>query len=187
MHSEVVAGCSSGGEILIAQTTFVEIVCNRNDGQSRFRIHYKGKREVNVKPGHFKSLQTTNDHPLLLQYLEPSETIYLSSRVHDKRQFTSLLEDAAREHFEGWRSLYAYINPEFTNRLDEFLDGGFGILMEAPISFSARVLSIAQSVGINLHSRPGKARVMRLQLLLMDEYFTIAESFRISRIDESST
>lgn len=187
MLSELITNCANGGEIHVAQTTFVELVGNRKDGMSRFRIHYVGKREVNIKPGKFKTLHILEDHPLLLQYVETNETIYLGSKVKEKQKFISLLEDAAVEHFEGWRTLYSYVNPWFANRLEEFLDGGFGILIEAPRSFAQKVISIAKSVGVDLHTRPGNVSNRPLQLLLMDKYFTIAAGFRVDKLEERST
>lgn len=183
MFSQLSINCEGGGEVRVAQTTFLELDCNKGEGMSRLRIHYKGKQEANVKPTLFERLQFLDEHPLLIQYTEPSETIYLSSRVNDKQKFISLLEEAARKHFNGWRTVYSYVNPGFTQRLDEFLDGGFGILMDAPKSFTDRVLSIAELAGVDLHIRSGTAPCSKMQLLLMDEHFVIAEDFTIERIN----
>ncbi|MEK7856438.1 MAG: hypothetical protein AAB288_10130, partial [Acidobacteriota bacterium] len=147
--------CAGGGQILVAQSTFVEIECDGGERKSRLKIHYKGKQEANVKPAAFHGMEILDSHPLLFQYNEPSETIYLSSRVQEKRSFISLLEGSALKHFKGWRTLYSYVNPGFTERLEELLDEGFGILMDAPKSFADQVLSIAKSVGVDLHTRPG--------------------------------
>ncbi len=182
MFSQLSTNCE-GGEILVAQTTFVEIDCYEGEGSSRLRIHYKGKQEADVKPAHFEGLQILDEHPLLIQYIEPSETIYLSSRVEEKQKFISLLEDAAQRHFHGWRTVYSYVNPGFTRRLDELLNEGFGILMDAPKSFADQVLSIAELVGVELHTRSGLLPDKKMQLLLMNEHFVIAEGFTIERIN----
>src|SRR5688572_7675038 len=134
MFSQPSTICADGGEILVAQTTFVEIACHDGEVTSQLRIHYRGKQEANVKRARFERLEILEEHPLLFQYTELSESIYLSSRVEGKGKFIDLLEKAALKHFNGWRTLYSYVNPNFRRRLDEFLDEGFGILMDAPKS-----------------------------------------------------
>lgn len=69
--------------------------------------------------------------------------------------------------------------------LNEFLDEGFGILMEAPKSFADHVFSNAKSMGVDLHTRSGHVPDTKMRLLLMDEYFVIAEGFTIDRINTS--
>lgn len=185
MNSALQMRCGEGGEITVAQSTFVEIICGDQTAGGRFRVHYKHKQEVRLKPGaRFESLEMCTDHPLLIEYQEPSDVVYLDSRVADRRRFISLLERAAAEHFGHWRTLYSYVNAAYSNRFEEFFDEGFGIMMDSPRSFTKRVLAIAQAEGVDLHIQPGAPKDKVPQLMLLGEFFVIADGFRVERCND---
>jgi hypothetical protein len=164
--------------IIKTQTTYLDIVCSHPEDSlwgATYRIHFRGKRDFLLEKGIFTSFVLLDEHPLLLEYTEPHKDIYLSSRVPDKQKFISDLEDAARIKFEGWRSLARYVNPQM--RLSELLDKSYGLLMSTPISFAEMIMNVAEENNVELNVLSGMMAQGKPQVLLMDRYYVVADSF----------
>lgn len=184
MFSDLITKFENGakGKIVRAQTTYLEIELNESRSTQTFRVNYVGKLETRIKPETIiADLRVLNEHPLLIQYHEPFEVIYLSASTDNPKEFIDALERAAVKHFDGWRDLYSYINSGFVNRLEELLRKGFGILMDARQSFCSVVHEIGESMGVKLHTRPGRQPTGEPKLLLMDRFFVVAEDFRLEQ------
>jgi len=164
-------------EIIKTQTTYLDFVCSPlDDPQSGaiHRIHFRGKRDFFLEKGMFTSLALLDEHPLLLEYTELHKDIYLSSAVPDKAKFVSDLEDAATMKFGGWRRLERYFN---SMGLNEFLDKSYGLMMSAPASFVEMVIDVAKINGVEINVLPGLKVQGKPQVLLLNNYYVVADSF----------
>lgn len=169
----------SVGEIVKTQTTYLDFVCSQSEpsaSSATYRIHFQGKRDFSLAKGRITSLMLLEEHPLLLEYVEPFKDIYLSCLVSDKQKFIADLECAASQKFDGWRSLYRYTNGM---PLGELLAKRYGLLMSAPASFAKRVMEVAEENGATLNmlegARPSKEKP---HVLLLNTWYVIADDFR---------
>ena len=161
----------SGNIVLRKQTTYFDFAMN---GET-YRINYHGKREFQLVQNRFDSISLHAEHPLLMDYLEPSVPVHLASAVDDKTRFRGLLEEAAVKVFEGWRSLDRYLNLP----LETFLEKPYGLLMTAPRTFAELVAGSARSMGVRLFLHEGCTRSDNPKVLIMDSDFVIANEFGV--------
>ena len=171
------------GKIIKTQTTYLDIVCcfqsKVSPAQEKFRIHYLGKREFSLNEGKFTRLQLFQEHPLLLNYLEPIVTIHLASFVSDKETFREELETLAQHFFGQWRSFEDYLNMP----LNSFLEKNYGILMAAPKTFAEAVVQMAERNGIKLIIHNYDKKTTNPFVILFDENYVIADDFKIESLD----
>ena len=164
------------GEIVETQTTFLDLVCRHPEApKTKYRIHFRAKHEFSLAKDTIRSLTLLEEHPLLLEYVEPFKEIYLAGVVSDKRKFVIDLESEASKFFEGWRSVYRYANGM---PFDELLEKSYGLLMAAPASYAKLVMEVAARNGVALNileaHRPIKEKP---RLLLLDRYYVVANDF----------
>src|SRR6188508_3071458 len=98
----------SGNVVLRKQTTYVDVAVAVE--RKSYRINYRGKREFQFVVDRFDTISVHAEHPLLMEYLEPSVPVHLASPVVDKERFRELLEDITNEAFGKWRPLERYLN-----------------------------------------------------------------------------
>lgn len=165
------------GKIAKTQTTYFEIVYSfepETFSSQKIRVHFRGKREFSLGKGKFSSLQLFDEHPLLIDYNEPIVRVHLASAVDDKQKFREELEHAANQVFDGWRSFERYL----TMPLDKFLEKSYGVLVSAPKSFAEAVIKAGERSDVELVLREGYDQKGKWCVLLFDDWFVIAESFR---------
>jgi hypothetical protein len=163
------------GEIVKTQTTFVEIIV----GRRTIRIHYLSKREFVLDTGKFTKMQVFDEHPLLIDHIDPIFSIHLASGVSDKAKFRNGLATIAQEIFGRCRTYENYLNMP----LDEFLAKNYGILMYAPKTYAEAVVEMAEKIGVNLILRSRREQDGSPSVILFDEKFVVADDFRIQYID----
>jgi hypothetical protein len=172
----------ASGDIIKTQTTYLDAVCSFQDellSPETFRIHFRGKREFSLGKGKFTSLKLLENHPLLLEYIEPIVAVQLVSPVNDKEMFRRELELAANQVFDGWRSVEHY---NFMS-LDKFLAESYGILMEAPKSYAEAALQAGERSGVKLTLRERYEPKGKLpHVLLLDEWYIVADDFTVERV-----
>jgi hypothetical protein len=167
------------GEIVQTQTTFVEVVSDL-DAQSpaphsKIRIHFRGKRELSLKKGKFSSMQISDNHPLLIDHIDPIASVHLASGIADKEKFGDELETVVKDIFGGWRSLEDYLNMP----LNIFFEKDFGILMFAPITYAEAAIEMAEAMGVKLTIRGLRKQEGNPRVIFFDEHYIIAEDFRV--------
>ena len=171
------------GEILRTQTTSLDLICvfdiDAMLTRTTFRIHYNRKREFDVHTGEFQSLYLVEEHPLLLEYTETMCGIQLLSSVEDKQFFLDEIDQAAKRIFCGWRAAdnYSFMP------LGQFIEESFGILMVAPKSYAKAVIEAAKKCKVKLIMDDGRDPQKPFpQVLLFDNWYVIADGFRIEEI-----
>ena len=163
------------------QSTFLEWECLDTEPKEwrTFRIHYENKREFQLKARKTKSISLELDHPLLLQYHQPTCSLQLVSEVTDKDCFLRQLTAATNVIFQGWRQAldYCFMPPE------KFIERSFGILMVAPKPYADVVVEKAEACGVRLlPGKLGKPTAPQAKALLMDEMYVIADNFRLEEM-----
>lgn len=173
----------ASGEIIKTQTTYLDIKCcfqsEISPAQKKFRIQYIGKREFSLSESKFTQLQLFQEHPLLLNFIEPIVTIHLASFVSDKEKFRKRLEALAHHFFGQWRSFEDYLNMP----LDNFLEKSYGILMSAPKNFAEAVVQMAERDSIKLIIHDYDKKTISPFLILFDDNYVIADDFKIESLD----
>ena len=94
------ANAFSRNIVLRKQTTYVDVAIN----SETYRINYFGQREFLFGVDRFDSISVHTEHPLLMDYLEPSVPVHLASMVDDKARFRAVLEETSTKIFGRWRS-----------------------------------------------------------------------------------
>jgi len=171
------------GEIIKTQTTYLDIVCSFQSEisfrQEKFRIHYLGKREFLLNKGKVARLQLFQEHPLLLNYIEPIVTVHLASVVSDKQKFREELESLAYQIFGEWRSFEDYLNMP----LDKFLEKSYGILMSAPKTFAEAAVQMAEKDNIKLIIHDYDKEIDKPLVIFFDEGYVIADDFKVEALN----
>lgn len=171
------------GEIVKTQTTYLDIVCTFqykvSTRQENFRIHYLGKREFLLNKGKFTRLQLIQEHPLLLDYIEPIVNVHLVSNVSDKQKFREELKSLAYQIFGEWRSFEDYLNMP----LDKFLEKSYGILMSAPKTFAEAVVQMAEKDDIKLIIHDYDKKTDKPFVIFFGEGYVIADDFKVEALN----
>jgi len=183
---EIIRRFESGaiGEILKTQTTYFDALCFFQSEpllpQEDFRIHFRGKRNFSLGKGKFFSFQLFEKHPLLLRYAEPLVSVHLASLVSDRQKFREELDLIAKKFYGSWQSVEDFCSPPS----DWMLEKPYGILMEAPLSYAEAVVEAAERSGVDLFIRNyHKSRDENMpRVLVLDEWFVIADDFRVERV-----
>jgi hypothetical protein len=164
-----------GGNVLCRQTTFWDL--GARGGNARFRAHFARKAEFLFVSSEFASAAIVASHPVLVDHIEPSEAVFISSAADDPDRTLLELGNLATSFFEGWRALDRYLNPDYPAR--KMLAEGFGMLMRAPSPFASACKPILIQRGVRVDipmaSVPPAGRV---QALLLGRSFVVAEGFR---------
>jgi len=171
------------GEIVKTQSTYLDVVLSfQSEVQtipSKFRIHFRGKREFSLNKGRFTKFQLFEKHPLLINFIEPMVTVHLASYVSNKEKFRSELEAIAYQIFNGWRSFEDYLNMP----LDKFLEKSYGILMSAPKTFAESVVQMAERDNVKLIIHDYYKQTANPFVICFDENYVIADDFRVEALN----
>lgn len=114
------------GTITVRQTTFIEVVLDRG---GKYRIHFEDKKEFALTPGAYAAITLEAAHPLLVDYLQPWASLYISAIASDVEAVAKNMESAVAGFSDGWRSLNGYAN----GSARELLGGGHGLLLHGPV------------------------------------------------------
>jgi len=179
---------SEGCEIVKIQTTYLDFISRLKrgslKGRIKFRIHFNKKYEFSLERGRFNQLQLLDEHPLLLDYVEPIVRVQLISAVADVAKIKEAAQRTAFEVFNKWRSISEYtLMP-----LDTFLAKSYGVLMEAPRSFAVKLVEDVNREGeiLRLGESSPKAAGSKFyppRVLLLDDHYVIAERFWVQVLE----
>lgn len=166
------------GEITRTQTTYLDIRGTGPLADGKFRINYVIKREFSLQPEKFEQFRYLEEHPLLINYVDPIVSVHLASHVPDSEKFKKDLIRAATDFFEGWRSFESYMSMP----LDKFLEKDFGILMTGPRSFAEAVVGVGQRNEVELVIRDGSGQDAKSKVILFDNMYVIADDFQVENL-----
>jgi hypothetical protein len=167
------------GEIVKTQTTYLDIVfifqSEPLTTQDKFRIHFRGKREFSLGKSKFAHLQLFEEHPLLIDYIDPIVRVHIASSVSDKQKFREELESVANQVFGGWRSFESYL----IMPLDKFLEKSYGVLMSTSKTFGEAVVQMAERIGVKLIIHKGYEQKGKPCVIFFDDCYVIADDFKV--------
>ncbi|MGI4744253.1 MAG: hypothetical protein ACRYG7_54585 [Janthinobacterium lividum] len=156
--------------LVLAQTTYLQLAIER----ALFRVDLLDKTEFRLKPGVRGALAYYTQHPLLLDYNQPSATLYLSSRSDNAQALLHDLSRAVASASQNWRALPRYLfgfsaAGASTLVLKNLADGS-GILLEsAPAEIVRAVITTCEQHGVTTYFRGS----INLELKLGAELFSI--------------
>lgn len=163
------------GTIGLRQTTFVEVVADRG---GMYRIHFEDKQEFALAPGTYPRVVLEATHPLLLDYIQPWASLYISASSSKTEAVARSMEAAVSGLCEGWRSLDNYAN----GPAREILRGGQGLLLRGPMSVCEVVVDILERHAVRhsmLHAHA--ARTQGRVVLVLGHSYVIAGGFSFER------
>lgn len=182
--AEIPEPLQSGAAIVIGtrQTTYWDIATH--DGAARYRIHFIGKVEFVFITTAADRIAVATDHPLLLEYLEPKDALYISSKPDDPQSTIEELSRLAEDHFRGWRSLARYLN-EHASAL-AILSGGYGLLLRGPRSFVGAAESILSTHGVQCQLHKCSGSRGRFRVLELGRNYVVAERFEFESLTHTA-
>jgi hypothetical protein len=175
------------GHLLQRQTTRLDIECDslgETAGQG-YRIHLRGKRDIQLTSEWFRSFRLLEQHPLLLEYTDPGGTLYLASKIEDTGPLITEMRAATEDIFGGWRPLDYFLNPEVS--FEELLSKSYGSLLSGPKPLTDRVLKVAERhrLALTFHPSSRSGTTAAPKVLLMDRSFIIADRFDAEHLLQS--
>jgi len=160
--------------IVKRQTTYWDLAgCGRS-----LRVHFLDKQEHCFVQAEVPSFEITDDHPLLLPYKHPWQSVYISASLQQPEAFLHGLLAALNAELSPWRSAEIYFN----RHVDaiSILRNGYGFLFEGP-SPLAEILSkwltkchVASKTFASLKSR------WPMRVFVAGGNYVIAREFRVA-------
>jgi len=167
-----------GGRVVRRQSTFWDLI-GRN-ATDQWRARFIGKSEFHFVDSVFESVTLVAEHPVLMDYHEPMDTLFISSSANDPDAVLHELEVGAEKHFAGWRAMVRYLNPDFPAR--DLLFTGSGMLLRAPRTYVESCSEILDERGVRSESIRGSAPRKATKALLLDSNFIVAEDFVFEQV-----
>lgn len=151
-------------------------------GSGLWRIHFKGKKEFWYdEPGTFDSLCICTEHPLLADYQDPWDCVYLAGPFAYSIDLIDRLNAVVDEETDGWRSATRYLNPGVD--LCALVEGGFGLFFRAPRRIGRRMAQVLYDSGVKWTNQPyGGDKNEGGMALILDRSFVIAEGFQYENL-----
>jgi len=174
-ESDVPAEIAGRGTIVRRQTTYWEV----RAAQAMYRIHFRDKVEVAFATADYPRLELTAVHPLLVQYDEPSRSLYFSGMPFNSRAVAESLDRTIRDSTHAWRSLADYAGN--VDDVDRRLRGGHGLLMSAPGSICAVVARALDAAGVATSVVGSAPARTGMRVLLLGRSYVIAGAFSFER------
>lgn len=170
---EVPPELRGSGRINKRQTTYWTLADANGD---TWRMHFRGKVELNFTASIFNDIILTQQHPLLQHYQEEWAGLYFKKSPKDPQQLLDRLKLAVVEHTNGWRRFEEYANKGAK------LTDGFGLLLEGPRSLVEHLAKLLQEDGIGPSILPSvRGRESDLHVMILGSAYVIANEFRFVR------
>ena len=163
-----------GGAVEHRQSTYWDL---RFQEAGLWRVHFIGKKEFGFEePGTFDSLNFFSSHPLLDDYLEPWESVYMSRPYSCSIDLVNRIFSTVAEESDGWRSADKYLNDKCDIR--ELMSGGYGLLFQAPQGIGRCMAQVFFEAGVR-SSRLSchGAKMKEAMVLVLGGSFVVAEGF----------
>jgi len=178
-ESDVPPQISGRGTIVRRQTTYWEV---RAANDSVYRIHFRDKLEAVFASADYASIEPAIRHPLLVQYDEPTRSLYFTGRPLRPTEVAERLERVIRGMSNTWRGLADYAGS--IDMVGRQLRAGHGMLMNAPESVCAGVAAALEGEGVRT-SIPGSAPARSgKQALVLGRSYVIANAFAFENRDD---
>ena len=166
-----------------AQTTYLDMVVSTG----AFRVQYQDKVEGWVKPGVQGLLVQETDHPLLWDYNDPQETVYLSQPALDPARLVTELQLAVTTVTHGWRLLERYLSlrhklSAITLLAQNLADGSGLLLQAAPVTVAEVVRATCHQHGAityTLPPAPSAPTALPMRVLFIGGCYVIARNFTV--------
>ncbi len=165
-------------EVGTRQTTYRDV--STQNAAARYRIHFINKVEFEFVTSPADKITIANDHPLLIEYLEPEDALYISSKPDDPESSIDELSRVADSYFLGWRPLSRYLNEHVSAA--EILTSGYGLLLRGPRGFVEAAESVLAAHGVQRQLHKGSGFRGRFRVLELGRNFVVAERFEFERI-----
>ena len=173
MTLAILEALRQGGTIVRRQTTFWDLESRALDV---FRAHIVGQVEFRFVEPAFEVAELVGDHPVLVDYREATDSLFISTPAQDPDAVLSELAALATGHFSGWRPLASYLNPDYPAR--KLLAEGSGMLLRGPRSFVVAATKLLANRGIRVDEPPrGQAPPGHTEALILGRNFVIARTF----------
>ena len=146
-----------------------------------WRAHCRGKKEHWFEePGMFEFVSICSKHPLLADYQDPWDQVYLSGPALGPIDLIERLVSAVAEETEDWRPAERYLNTSID--LSELLAGGSGLLFRAPRRIGRRMAQALFEAGVRSTNLPYGSESEDVAALIMGRSFIIAERFEFENL-----
>ncbi|MEO8404603.1 MAG: hypothetical protein ABI480_08415 [Chitinophagaceae bacterium] len=161
------------------QTTDVELEIEG----SIYQIDFIDKQEFKLAK-HVRGLvKIFNDHPLLIDYNQPSSTAYINSKAADPKQLAIEIKKAIEIITLNWRSWEDYItNKNLHYSFADFLQNlteGNGLLINGPDVIVKAVIAVCEANDIKTTTFENDISAASYKLLIIDDYYVIAKEFNL--------
>jgi hypothetical protein len=162
-------------EIRNRQTTYWDLVVR--PGGSRCRVHFVNKVEFEFAGSIANRIAVRSSHPLLIEYEEPEDSLYISSPTPEPAHVLNPLHELCTRHFGGWRSLARYLNQLVA--APDLLSTGYGLLLPGPRGFisAAAELLLERGVKTQIQSHHGHVTQGTFQVLELGRSYVVAARF----------
>jgi hypothetical protein len=156
--------------IIRSQTTYVII----RIGELQIRLNFKGKVEFHLAKNTGGTIILHNDHPLLLDYIEPWSDTYINTKPSNPECLLTDIKEAIYEVTEGWRNWTRYI---YEHAIKRNIIEGNGLLMKAPRSVTKAVVKCCERQAVATYNSEGTYQPSPKKLLFIGKNYIIAEVF----------
>lgn len=161
------------GRITKRQTTYWTLADAKGDA---WRMHFRGKVELNFTAPVFNDITLTRQHPLLQHHQEEWGALYFKDPPKDPQQLLERLKLVVIEHTNGWRRFEEYANQGAK------LTDGFGLLLEGPRSLLEHLAELLrENVVVPSILPSARGRESDLQVVIFGSAYVVAEEFRFVR------
>jgi hypothetical protein len=164
------------GTIVRHQTTYWEL---RATAAVLYRVHFRDKVEFAFAGPGYPAVEVASRHPLLVQYDEPSGSLYFSGAPVAPHRVAETLERALLDASEGWRGLTSYAGS--VDNVERLLRAGHGLLMSAPESICAAAAALLEGMGVSTSILGHAPAHLGKRVLLFGRSYVIASAFFFER------
>lgn len=163
-----------------SQTTYWNFV----DDSGPLRIHFQQKKEHRLTESDCRDPAVVSEHPVLLNYKESWQALYLSGAAKDSQSVLEHLAAELANLVAPWRTSDEYLN----HRADPegLLASGSGLLLRAPESITDVAHRVLSSHGISHSIIPEHTPQETMKALIAGSSFVIARDFRIERLAQQA-
>jgi hypothetical protein len=154
------------------QTTYWDFMGD----QGTSRVHFRGKAEGHFSQETVQTFDVVDEHPLLLDYVAPWMSLYVSAAATDAATIVASIGSAVSALVDGWRPASHYLNGS-----GAALEDGFGLLLQGPQPIVQAVKAVLEHHAVRFSELPlHNPRASRRALIAWPNWL-IAGRFWIER------
>lgn len=162
------------GKIIERQCTFIRFV---TADSCQYKIEYIKKNEFFIREFSFLGVQVVSQHPLLSHYEQPTQDVYISSKVTNAPELAREFSSMVNKEYCGWRKFNECFNSQCS--IESLLEGGFGLLYSGPSILAEKVMSKLEDRGITFSTISRQIKPSNIpKVLLLGNNAIVAEDFR---------